>query len=96
MILITHSKQLHWSMDFIPKSDGLAAVDLERRIMSSLPHIAYMVSRPRQDIDKGEANCCNVSSTGCCLDLITMIIEEETLTPPFGTILALFLSLVGT
>ena len=40
---------------FVPESDGLAAIDSERRIMSSLPHIAYMVSRPRQDPDQGEA-----------------------------------------
>ena len=37
---------------FIPEGDGIAAVDLERRITSSLPHIAYiayMVSGPRQE-----------------------------------------------
>ena len=32
---------------FIPENDGIAAVDLEKRLMSSLPHIAYMVSTPR-------------------------------------------------
>ena len=37
---------------FIPESDGLAAVDLDRRIMSSLPHIAYMVSKPRQTLTR--------------------------------------------
>ena len=30
---------------FIPESDGIAAVDLEKRLTSNLPHIAYMVSR---------------------------------------------------
>ena len=39
---------------FIPESDGMAAVDLERRIMNSLPHIAYMVSRPRQEANLSE------------------------------------------
>ena len=39
---------------FIPESDGIAAVDLERKIMSSLPRIAYTVSRPRQDTNLGE------------------------------------------
>ena len=39
----------------IPEGNTLAAVYLERRIMSSLPHIAYMVSRPRQSIDTGES-----------------------------------------
>ena len=43
---------------FIPESKGLAAVDLARRIMSSLPHIAYMASRasrPRQPTDRGKS-----------------------------------------
>ena len=40
---------------FVPEGGGLAAVNLEKRIMSSLPHIAYMVSRPRQPINAGES-----------------------------------------
>ena len=37
---------------FIPESDGIAAVDLEKRLMSTLPHIAY---RHRQPIDRAES-----------------------------------------
>ena len=40
---------------FVPEGRGLPAVDLQKRIMSSLQHLAYMVSRPRQSIDAGEA-----------------------------------------
>ena len=40
---------------FIPEGKGRASVGLERRMMSSLPHIAYMVSRPRQPTDVGES-----------------------------------------
>ena len=41
---------------FIPEgSKGLATVNLERRIMSSLPHITYMASRLRQPTDRGES-----------------------------------------
>ena len=38
---------------FMPERDGIAAVGLEKRIMSSLPHI--MVSRPRQSSDLAES-----------------------------------------
>ena len=31
---------------FTPESAGIAAVDLARSLMSSLPRIAYMISRP--------------------------------------------------
>ena len=40
---------------FVPEGGGLVAVDLEKRIMSSLPHIAYMVSRPRQPTNAGKS-----------------------------------------
>ena len=39
---------------FFPESTGIAAVDLERRLMSSLPHIACMISGPRQATNLGE------------------------------------------
>ena len=39
---------------FAPENAGIAAVELEKRLMSSLPHIAYMVSRPRQVSNLGE------------------------------------------
>ena len=33
---------------FVPEGRGLSAVNLEKRNMGSLPHIAYTVSRPRR------------------------------------------------
>ena len=44
-----------WENGFVPEGSGLAAVDLEKRIMSSLPHIVYMVSRPMQPTIAGES-----------------------------------------
>ena len=44
-----------WENGFVPKARGLPADELEKRIMGSLPHIAHMVSRPRQAITAGES-----------------------------------------
>ena len=51
-----------WENGFVPEGRGLPAVELEKRIVGSLPHIAYMVSRPRQSTDAGEID---VVSTRC-------------------------------
>ena len=44
-----------WENGFVTEGRGLPAVDLENRSMGSLPHIAYMVSRPRQPTDAAES-----------------------------------------
>ena len=44
-----------WENGFVPEGRGLPAVALEERIVGSLPHIACMVSRPRQPTDAGES-----------------------------------------
>ena len=52
-----NTMELRWRVDLVPEASGLATVDLEKRIMSSLPHIAaiaYMVSGPRQPTNAGE------------------------------------------
>ena len=43
-----------WENGFVPEGKGLPAVDVEKRIQGSLPHLAYMVSRLSQSNEAGE------------------------------------------
>ena len=37
-----------WENGYVPEAEGLPSDQLESRILSLLPPLAYMVSRPRQ------------------------------------------------
>ena len=47
-------------------------------MMSSLPHIAYIVSRPRQEIDKGENDGVQAGCGFCVYDWMMTQVQVPT------------------